>query len=182
VSSRSWEGKHQKSLGWVEREKRRALSLGQERLSPKERNRRHASAGYRHRAAPLDQLDVNQLEETIVQAGLELMRQLLAQALTLREQQGHDACPHCGTPTVVGDGRVPFHLRTRFGTVPLARRQNRCPACRRAFRPLDTMLAGAGPGRATRGLVGTPAWRCHAGDPWWSWPVWPPPPGPLLKP
>ena len=65
----------------------------------------------------------------------------------------------------MGDGRAPSHLRTRFGTVPLTRRQDRCTACRRLFRPLGTVVAGAGAGRATHGLVEL-VWLAAASWPW----------------
>lgn len=101
----------------------------------------------------LDHAEVNQLEDAIVQAGLHIMAQRMTQALTSLEERRARRYPHCARHTLVGDDLVPYHLRTRFGTVPVRRRHDRCTACRRAVRPLDPLLSTAGPGRATQGLV-----------------------------
>ena len=97
---------------------------------------------------PLDQPDVNHLETLVFTAGLTLMRQACALVLTRLEQEADRTCPRCGASTVRRDGPVPGQLRTRFGTVDLTRRQERCLACRKAFRPLDPLLAQAEAARA----------------------------------
>ncbi len=75
------------------------------------------------------------------------MAELTARALAALAEQSEKVCPDCSAQELVLDGTAPYQPRTRFGTVPIKRRQYRCKGCSRAFRP------GAGPGRATQGLA-----------------------------
>lgn len=97
--------------------------------------------------------DVNRLEEAVFKLGLKFMAELMARALAALDEQSEKVCPDCSAQEPVSDGTALYQLRTRFGTVPIKRRQYRCKGCGRAFRPLDKVLSRAGPGRATQGLA-----------------------------
>ncbi len=97
--------------------------------------------------------EVNRLKEAVFERGLRGMAEVRARALAARDERSEKVCPECSGHHLVADGTGPHRLRSRLGTVGLRRRQDRCPNCGRSVRPVEKRLRGAGPGRATRGLV-----------------------------
>lgn len=97
--------------------------------------------------------DVNRLEEAVFDLGLKVMAELMARALAALDERSEKVCANCSGRDFAADGTAPHRLRTRFGTVPIKRRQYHCKGCDQSFRPLDRVLSTAGAGRTTQALL-----------------------------
>jgi hypothetical protein len=95
---------------------------------------------------------VVELEQAILQAGWDAMRQALQQAVRTYED-AHSGCPHCGGTTSRSQGTVRRRVLTRFGKVVLRLRRQRCRSCQRRFRPAHGCLAALGREQVTPELA-----------------------------
>jgi hypothetical protein len=95
---------------------------------------------------------VEDWEPMIQAAGWAAMRQLLAHAVRVYEEQ-QASCPHCGEVGSQSQGTVRRCLRTVFGRVVLPLRRQRCGGCGRRFRPAQGCLAALGPAQVTPPLA-----------------------------
>lgn len=83
---------------------------------------------------------LGEMEEQIQQAGREVMKEGLKQAVRQSEEQ-EKSCPHCGSERVHSQGTKRRVLLTSFGRVEVPLRRLRCLQCGQLFRPAEHCLA-----------------------------------------
>jgi hypothetical protein len=83
---------------------------------------------------------LSDMESQIQQAGREVMKEGLKQALRQIEEQ-EKTCPHCGSERVQTQGTKRRVLLTSFGRVEVPLRRLRCQQCGHVFRPAEHCLA-----------------------------------------
>ncbi len=83
---------------------------------------------------------LGELEVQIQQAGREVMKAGLKQALRHIEEQ-EKTCPHCGSEQVQTQGTKRRVLLTSFGRVEVPLRRLRCQHCGQVFRPAERCLS-----------------------------------------
>jgi hypothetical protein len=83
---------------------------------------------------------LSDMERQIQQAGREVMKEGLKQAIRQSEEQ-EKRCPHCGSERVHMQGTKRRVLLTSFGRVEVALRRLRCQQCGQLFRPAEHCLA-----------------------------------------
>jgi len=94
---------------------------------------------------------IGQMEQAVVDAGRQAMREALPQAVRQYEAE-HLACPRCGHPQSPPQGTVRRCVLTCFGRVVLHLRRHRCGQCGRRFRPAQGCLRALGQGTVTPAL------------------------------
>ena len=83
---------------------------------------------------------VQQMEEQIIQAGREAMRQGLRASIRAWEEQ-HRRCPSCAQSDLRVEGSIRRRLGAVFGRVTLGLRRFRCQACLHRWCPAQGLLA-----------------------------------------
>jgi hypothetical protein len=106
--------------------------------------------------------DLATIEQQVQEAGHQMMRQGLQQAVRQWEQQ-HRSCPHCGCQQVRLEGTVARTVQALFGVVRLPRQRLRCQRCFRRFCPANQLLEPMRRGRVSPSLAEA---ACLAGSSW----------------
>ncbi len=106
--------------------------------------------------------EIGQMEQAVLEVGRQAMREALKQAVRASED-GHAACPGCGSASSRSQGTVARRVLTRFGRVVVRMRRQRCASCGRRFRPAQGYLAVLAGGNVTPELGRRARWRGQVG-------------------
>jgi transposase len=94
---------------------------------------------------------VTEMEQQIMHAGREGMRQAMKESVRAWEKQQR-CCPHCGSQELRVEGTVSRHLQLLFGPVRLALRRYRCQQCLYRWCPARSLFSGLHQQRISSGL------------------------------